>query len=190
MLFLRRSYNRSGSNSVPEDGRDSHACFCGSRMLPKEDILFATSRIVAVVALFVSNLTTGTKIEIVTRDQFKNDSVPIHVEIEKDGKDVAVSFEYIHEHPKRLSLEPVEVWMALYFDHPTAGRGRITMKTRENRNKDGGKKVTEGTIHITPDFAQYTHVRVYLGEPDAEELSYAIPLDIFADEIKAAYLKK
>lgn len=139
---------------------------------------------IAVTALCVSSLSQ----ENVSRDQLKNDKVPIRVTITPEkGEYVRIDFALIHDHPNRRYQGDIRARMLLDFDHSTVGKIRTGIETREDTDGDD-KTSTVGYIRLTRDIAKNCRVEIYVGPTrlnSVVEHRYMIPLSIFADDLKS-----
>lgn len=148
--------------------------------------MFATvARIaIAFTALWVSYLSE----EDVSREQLKNDKVPIRVKITLEKSEyVRIEFALIHDHPARRYKEDISASMLLDLNHPTSGKIRTSVETRKVTDADD-KTSTVGDIRLTPDIAKNCRIEIYVGPTRLGSLiehRYMIPLSIFADELKS-----
>lgn len=137
----------------------------------------------AVTALCVSNLSQ----EDISREQLKNDKVPIRVKITPEKSEyVRMDFALIHDHPNRRYQGDIRATMLLEFDHPNVGKIRSSIETREETDADD-KKSTVGYIRLTPDLAKNCRVEIYVGPTRFHSMlqhRYMIPIEMFADELK------
>jgi hypothetical protein len=145
----------------------------------------AVSRIaIAFTALWVSYLSE----EDVSREQLKNDKVPIRVTITPEKSEyVRIEFALIHDHPARRYDEDIRARMLLDLNHPTLGKIRTSVETRKDTDAQD-KIATVGYIRLTPDIAKNCRAEIYVGPTRLDALiehRYMIPLSIFADELRS-----
>ena len=137
---------------------------------------------IALTAIWVTYLSE----EDVSREQLKNDKVPIRVTITPEKNEyVRIEFALMHDHPARRYDRDIRARMLLYLNHQSLGKIRTSVETRKDKDDDD-RTLTVGYIRLTPDIAKNCRVEIYVGPTHLSTIEhrYTIPLSIFEGELK------